>query len=213
MPRYAVTGPAVTSVAAFSTKSFFAGHADGVVRTFSLSGDGALLNSFCAPEYVPDPAVSRGGDVTALAVYGSAQHPMLAVGHRDGTIHNFHADSGALAAEFKTLPGLTQLLSLHRFGAIAAVHAGKNTLQLWDLDCDRAGLLDFSSELESIHRKSSQMQYTRYDDARGVILCGADDGSVFVREVSRIQGTNDLAVKLARFNAPSASATAPSKVR
>ena len=222
-------GPAVTALACYSTKSFFAGHSDGVVRAFSLT-DGALLHVFQVPGYptaeeaaalVSAPSTTTAGTATgrpgcavvALAVYGALGTPMLAVGHADGTIHSFAASSAAYAFPLKTAPGLTQLLALRRFDTLAAVHTGRNTLHLWDLANDRSLILDFTSELESIHRKSSQLVFARYDDARGVVLCGADDGSIFVRAVSRIPGTNDVAVKLARFQAPSSSATAPSKVR
>ena len=84
--------------------------------------------------------------------------------------------------------------------------------QLWDLVTDRVLSLDFGAELESVHRRSSRLCTAAYDDARGVILVGSDDGSVFVRRVARIAETNDLAVALVRFCAPSAEASAPSRV-
>lgn len=207
---------ATTAVACASTKSFFAGHADGVVRAYGLVS-GAVERTFRPPAaYAPDPAVAGGASVTAIALYGSVggarEQQVLAVGHADGTIHNFSAASGAFLTTFSCRPGLTQLLSLRRFSSLAAVHAGDNSLTLWDLGSDRSVVLDFSAELTSIHRRSSAMTCCRYDDARGVILCGADDGSVFVRSVTRIEGTGDLAVRLSRFCAPSAEAQAPSRV-
>ena len=78
---------------------------------------------------------------------------------------------------------------------------------------DRVISLDFGAELESVHRRTSRLCTASYDDARGVILVGADDGSVFVRRVTRIEGTNDLAVALVRCCTPSAEASAPSRVR
>jgi hypothetical protein len=44
------------------------------------------------------------------------------------------------------------------------------------------------------------------------MLFGSDDGSVFVRHVSRIEGTGDINVRLLSVAAPSAKATTPSKV-
>lgn len=60
--------------------------------------------------------------------------------------------------------------------------------QLWDLATNRVVSLDFAAELESVRRRSSRLCVASYDDARGVILVGADDGSVFVRRVTRIAG-------------------------
>jgi WD40 repeat protein len=207
---------ATTAVACASTKSFFAGHADGVVRAFGLVS-GAVERTFRPPAtYTPNAAVPNGAAVTAIALYGSlggtADQQVLAVGHADGTIHNYSAASGAFLMEFSSRPGLTQLLSLRRFSSLAAVHAGDNSLTLWDLASLRPLVLDFSAELTSINRRSSIMTCCRYDDARGVILCGTDDGSVFVRAVTRIEGTGDLSVRLSRFCAPSAGAQAPSRV-
>jgi len=62
-------------------------------------------------------------------------------------------------------------------------------------------------------RRTSKLTVCRYDDARGHILCGADDGSVVVRAVSRIEGTRDLSVSLVRFCEPSLEAQVPSRVR
>jgi hypothetical protein len=45
-----------------------------------------------------------------------------------------------------------------------------------------------------------------------VMLFGSDDGSIFVRHVSRIEGTGDINVRLLSVAAPSAKATTPSKV-
>jgi hypothetical protein len=56
--------------------------------------------------------------------------------------------------------------------------------QLWDLTTDRVLSLDFAAELESIRRRTSRLTAAAYDDARGVVLCGSDDGAVFVRQVS-----------------------------
>lgn len=45
-----------------------------------------------------------------------------------------------------------------------------------------------------------------------VMLCGSDDGSVFVRHISRIEGTGDITARLLSIAAPSAAATTPTKV-
>lgn len=205
---------ATTAVACISTKSFFAGHSDGVVRAFGLVS-GSCERTFRAPHYTADPTVPNGAAVTAIAMYGEVGRggeQVLAVGHADGTIHNFVAATGVFLTSFKSRPGLTQLLSLRRLSSLAAVHAGHNSMTLWDLGSDRSLVLDFASELESINRRSSRLTACRYDDARGLILSGADDGSVFVRSVSRIDGTGDLSVQLVRFCAPSMEAQAPSRV-
>lgn len=44
------------------------------------------------------------------------------------------------------------------------------------------------------------------------MLCGTDDGSVFVRHISRIEGTGDITARLLSIAAPSAAATTPTKV-
>ncbi|NDG40770.1 MAG: hypothetical protein EBY28_15705, partial [Betaproteobacteria bacterium] len=113
---------------------------------------------------------------------------------------------------FAGSPGLTQLLPLRRFHSLAAVAAGLNSMTLWDFAADRAISLDFQSELQSMSRSATRITCARFDDARGLILAGTDDGSVFVRAVSRIAETNDLAITLARFCAPSVEALAPSRI-
>ena len=168
-------------MACISTKSFFAGHADGVVRAFGLiSGQcertfrppAAYLAAAAAAAATGGAAGSSSCAVTAITLYGqlgsgggggsaqpasaatagSSGEQVLAVGHADGTIHNYSAASGAFLTTFASAPGLTQLLSLRRFSSLAAVHAGVNSLTLWDLHSDRSLVLDFASELESIHR-------------------------------------------------------------
>lgn len=132
---------ATTAVACISTKSFFAGHADGVVRAFGLVS-GALERTFQAPNFRPDPSVSGGAAVTAIALYGDVSHDqVLAVGHADGTINNFSVRSGRYLTSFTSASGLTQLLSLRRFSSLAAVHAGQNSMTLWDLGSDRRCVL------------------------------------------------------------------------
>lgn len=122
----------VTAVACCTNTSFFVGHTDGIVRAFSIS-DGAQMRTFTPPAaYTPDSSVQRGRDVTAIALYGGvngAPH-VLAVGHRDGTVHNYDAGTGAFTTAFKSMPGLTQLLPLRRFASLAAVHAGRNAMQV-----------------------------------------------------------------------------------
>jgi WD40 repeat protein len=194
-------------VACLNATSFFAGHTDGVTRCFQLS-TGDLQQTFAPP---PGAAGARATEVTGIAVYGS-NPPVLAVAHQDGVINNYKLQTGEFLLACATAPGLTGLLSLRRFNSLAAVHEGKNVLQVWDLDSDRSLMCDFTAELESIHRKTSKMTCARYDDARGVILAGSDDGTVYVRQVARIAGTKDLSVKLVRVCAPAATATGPSKV-
>lgn len=126
---------------------------------------------------------SNDNEVTSIALWGGqapasaaaaagaassslTQH-MLAVGHRDGTIHCYSPGSGQWLIGFKTPPGLTQLLPLRRFNSLAALHEGKNLLQIWDLETDRSSVLDFTAELESINRRSSKMASTWFDEARG----------------------------------------------
>jgi hypothetical protein len=68
-------------------------------------------------------------EVTAIAVWGTSP-AMLAVGHRDGTIHCYAIGSGRWLLGFKTPPGLTQLLPLRRLNSLAALHEGKNIMQV-----------------------------------------------------------------------------------
>lgn len=198
---------ATSVVACLNPTSFFAGHTDGVTRCFQLS-TGDLQQTFTPPAGANG---ARAAEVTGLAVY-SSNPAMLAVAHKDGAINNYNLQTGEFLLSFSTQPGLTGLLSLRRFNSLAAIHEGKNTLQVWDLDSDRVLLLDFAAELESIHRKTSKMTCARYDDARGVIIAGSDDGTVYVRQVARIEGTKDLSIKLVRVCTPTATATGPSKV-
>ena len=134
------TSPAavyVSAVACSTSGAFFAGHTDGVVRAFALT-DGTLQRIFRPPsEWVARADVQRGRDVTAIALYGGgrvagggvAPH-MVAVGHRDGTVHCYDAGTGAFCTTFTSEPGLTQLLPLRRFATLAAVHAGRNAMQV-----------------------------------------------------------------------------------
>jgi WD40 repeat protein len=156
-------GPATTCVVCLSSASFFAGHADGVVRSFQLS-TGDLQQTFTPPP--PESPAAPAGEVTAIAVHGS-NPTVLAVGHRSGVVNNYNLQTGQWLLAFNTAPGLSGLITLRRFNSLAAVHEGRNTLQVWDLDSDRVLTLDFMAELESIHRKTSKLTCAKYDDARG----------------------------------------------
>lgn len=108
-------------------------------------------------------------EVTAIAVWGSATAAgplMLAVGHRDGTIHCYELATGRWLLGFQTPPGLTQLLPMRRFGSLAALHEGRNAMQIWDLETDRSVVLDFTAELDSIGRRTSKMAAAWFDEAR-----------------------------------------------
>lgn len=174
------------------------------------------------------PVVSQR-EVTCIAAYGigpatpnsgttpnnsSENNPpiLLAVGRKDGTLDKFDLVTGQFLVSFKCGPGLSNLLPLRRFGCLASVHEDKNIMTIWDIQADRTVQLDFTSELESTGRKLSKLSFATYDDYRGVIMTGDDAGSVYVRSVSRIAETNDLAVKLVRIAAPAPTASAPTRV-
>jgi len=147
----------------------------------------------------------------AMAVF-SAQPTLLAVGRRGGAVDQYDVASGRLLASFRLEPGLRCLVPMRRLGCLAAVHEGRNSVTIWDAQADRVVALDFTAELESMGRRLSRMTHASFDDARSVLLCGDDAGSIFVRSVARISETNDLAVKLVRVAAPAATATAPTRV-
>lgn len=118
-------------------------------------------------------------EVTAIAVWGpafAAAGPlMLAVGHRDGTIHCYELATGRWLLGFQTPPGLTQLLPMRRFGSLAALHEGRNAMQIWDLETDRSVVLDFTAELDSIGRRTSKMAAAWFDEARAGACCDSCD--------------------------------------
>ena len=93
---------------------------------------GNLLKTFTPPE--------AAGPVVALGVYGGASNSpvMLVVGHASsGTLYHYNLESGDFLLTLETLPGLTALLPLRRFGALATVHAGVNRLVVSDLATDQ----------------------------------------------------------------------------
>jgi hypothetical protein len=146
-----------------------------------------------------------------MAVF-SSRPTLLAVGRRGGAVDQYDAASGRLLASFRLEAGLRCLVPMRRLGCLAAVHEGRNSVTIWDAQADRVVQLDFSAELESMGRRLSKMTFACFDDARSVLLCGDDAGSIFVRSVARIRETDDLAVKLVRVAAPAPTASAPTRV-
>ena len=203
---------AVTAVAWRSATSLLVGHADGSTRAFSVSS-GALEAVFNLP--------AGATPLTAVTAVASCATPsgaaLVAVGHGDGTVvlHDARDErDGADAALVigTALKGLSQLLALPSLGCVAALAQGTNQLVLLDLSSGRSVTLDFGAELHSVGRSYSRLSAAVWDDTRGVLLCGADDGAVYVRSVRRIAETADFAVRLVRVAKPAQSARAPAKI-
>jgi WD40 repeat protein len=176
---------ATTAVACFSPKTVFVGHSDGSARALNLT-TGAIVRTYTPPADsaweatdMTVPAAQRAASprapskgaaeadrsVAAIALFSDG--PMkLAVGHRDGTIHIYDAGSAKWLMAFATPAGLTQLLSLRKFGYLAALHDGVNTLQLWNLSADKSIVLDFNAELESVNKRLTKMAHATWDEAR-----------------------------------------------
>jgi hypothetical protein len=107
---------------------------------------------------------------------------------------------------------LTGLLFLRTLNCLAAFAAGCNTLQLLDIAKGRLVALDFSAELQSVQRGYARLGTAVWDDARGVVLVGGDDGAVYARAVARIAGTGDIAGQLLRLAPPAAASAAPAPI-
>lgn len=158
----------------------FIGFESGAVHAVCLK-TGKVLQSYEAPAdaVVTDmsqPAASRSSGssssakstdsfVSSIAVYGT-EVVTLAVGHRDGTIHNYEVRSGRWVMAFKTAPKLTQLLGLRKFNTLAALHEGMNVMQLWDMEADRFLVLDFNAEQESMKKQLSKFSHAVVDNLR-----------------------------------------------
>jgi hypothetical protein len=136
----------------------------------------------------------------------SSAASVLITGRQDGVIHTYNVTTAAHLMNLQAKSGLTQLLAMPRFYSIAAVHAGKNSIMIWDLSSDRTVVADFSAEQDSIGKRFSNLAQCAYDDSRGVVLCGCMDGNVFVRKVVRIAGTGDLILELISSKEPSVAA-------
>jgi WD40 repeat protein len=112
-----------------------------------------------------DSSADPDMEVVSITVYGESPL-MLAVGHKDGTIHSYNVADGKWLMAFKTQQGLSQLLSLRRYGYLAALHEGKNILQLWSVSEDKSVILDFNAELDSVNKRLSTMAAAIWDEAR-----------------------------------------------
>ena len=69
---------------------------------------------------------------------------------------------------------------------------------------------DLTPELETAGRGSARVLCAAYDDLRGALFTGADDGSVHVWRVSRATtGARDLRIRIIKVAAPVIPAPAP----
>ena len=210
---------AVSCITWLDAKTLLVGHADGWVRGYSI-GSGDLVLT-CAPP-VGGGGGGGGGNVDqnmsahvrALAVCaGNNGARVVAVGRTSGAVSLHDASSGVLAVTLPTPTGLTHIVSLDSLRCLAVFTSGRNELVLLDLAGARSVTLDFNAELGSVSRAFAHLSAACWDDTRGVLLCGGDDGAVYVRAISRIRGTGDLSVRLVRVAAPAVGAFAPAAIR
>ena len=161
---------------------------------------------------------------------------LLAVGHASGmlVLHEPQpfsaAAAAAAAAAVPAAPGpgsrlsfpppspplltapLTGLLFLRSLNCLAAYAAGCNALVLLDISKGRMVALDFAAELQSVNRGFARLSSAQWDDARGCMLVGGNDGAVYVRSIARIAGTGDMAVTLVRVAPPAVHSAAPALI-
>ena len=177
-------------------------------------------------------AAAGSGAAAAAAPGGGGGGPLLqllAVGHASGMLALHEGE--ALAADSSSGGGgggarlsfpppspplltapLSGLLFLRSLNCLAAYARGCNTLVLLDIAKGRLVALDFAAELASVARSYARLSAAAWDDARGCMLVGGDDGAVYVRGIARIAGTGDVAVTLVRVAPPAAASAAPAPI-
>jgi hypothetical protein len=237
---------AVTAVAFFSHRLLLVGHGDGsvgLVEFDAATGGGAgetpapllgapqLLALKHTPLLAPPPGCAAPAAVAALAAVdgggaeaGGAPYPLLAVGHRGGSLYLHDVPvaagggggGGSAPLLFPTPPGLARLLPMPRLRCLAAFAPGSPSgVSLLDMEKGRLVALDFEAELRSVGRArcgGCTLGAIAWDDARAALLGGGADGAVYVRVARRIDGTGDLAVRLLRVAPPAPSAKAPAPI-
>eukprot|EP00753_Platysulcus_tardus_P000502 PLAT10499.1.p1 GENE.PLAT10499.1~~PLAT10499.1.p1 ORF type:complete len:850 (+),score=451.28 PLAT10499.1:343-2550(+) len=195
----------VTAVIVPSPNLLFIGTEAGRVEQYAIDS-GSIAYTYAGKgsgDEVEASADVKMAPVTKLAM--SNLLGILAVAHSDGSVQLYYVDSGQWVCTLSIDGTVSQLLWLSSFGSLMAMVSGSNRSYLWDLEAGTTAILDCKGELDDLGKGSSTATCAFYDDARSIIFTGADDGTFFLRKVSRSADGAAFDVQLFKYGNPSAS--------